>query len=197
MTFWQTNKIPPDKTAYRAYFRNLRHTLSAEVRLAMDARICDTVARLSEFEHADTVLFYYPIGEEPNLLALTQIAQSTGKKIAFPLCADDGFSMTFHAVASHEALIPGKYRIPAPAASAEKIRDFSRCLCLVPALSFDTSGYRIGYGKGYYDRFLKEHPVCTAGIVYSSCLCQTPLPREAHDRPVSILITEEGRIPLL
>ncbi len=162
----------------------------------MDSRICEAVAHLSEFENADTVLFYYPIGEEPNLLALAEAAQTAGKKIAFPLCADDGCSMTFHAVASPEALIPGKYRIPEPVADAEKIRDFSRCLCLVPALSFDTSGFRIGYGKGYYDRFLKEYPVCTAGIVYSFCLCQTPLPKEPHDRPVSILITEEGRIPL-
>ena len=63
-------------------------------------------------------------------------------------------------------------------------------LCIVPGLGFDSKGYRLGYGKGYYDRFLSGFHGITVGLCYSACT-KWMLPHGYYDRPVDILITEK------
>ena len=63
----------------------------------------------------------------------------------------------------------------------------SACL---PGLGFDLDGYRLGYGKGYYDRFLSRYPGVTAGVCYTACL-KTQLPHGRYDRRADILVTEK------
>ena len=60
---------------------------------------------------------------------------------------------------------------------------------MVPALSYDLNGYRLGYGKGYYDRFLSRFAGDTVGLVYESCLCDT-LPHGKFDRRAGKIVTE-------
>ena len=62
-------------------------------------------------------------------------------------------------------------------------------LCIVPAFSYDWRGYRLGYGKGYYDRFLSRFEGNMVGICYSECV-QRSLPHGRYDRPVELLVTE-------
>ena len=69
------------------------------------------------------------------------------------------------------------------------VTDLSHGFCIVPGLCFDAKGYRLGYGKGYYDRFLSEFKGVTVGICYTSCV-QYGLPHGYFDRPVDILVTE-------
>lgn len=64
-------------------------------------------------------------------------------------------------------------------------------LCLVPGLAFDREGYRLGYGKGYYDCFLAAQPVRTVGLCFEA-LAFARLPRDGFDRPVCRLVTEAG-----
>ena len=65
------------------------------------------------------------------------------------------------------------------------------CVCLVPGLAFDRAGYRLGYGGGYYDRFLQQHPqLIRVGYCPSMHVAET-LPREETDCPVQYLITEQ------
>ena len=88
-------------------------------------------------------------------------------------------------------LIPGSYSIPEPAADCETLTDLSGSICLVPGLVFDNEGYRVGYGKGYYDRFLSRYPFTKIGIVYSDLILDK-VPRGRFDRRVDILVTERG-----
>ena len=98
--------------------------------------------------------------------------------------------MDFFFIKSYDDLSPGKYDIPEPVPEkCEQVRDFSSGLCLVPGLSFDYQGYRLGFGKGYYDRFLSRFGGITAGICYAKCTV-SELPRGVYDRAVDILITE-------
>ena len=62
--------------------------------------------------------------------------------------------------------------------------------CVLPGLGFDLEGYRLGYGKGYYDRFLSRYPGVTAGVCYTACL-KTQLPHGRYDRRADILVTEK------
>lgn len=148
-------------------------------------------AGLSDFLSADTVLGFYPIGEEPNILPILQKAFTLGKRLAFPRCHPASCTMTFHWVSSLEELSEGAYGIREPAANAPVVTDFANAFCLVPALGFDRHGYRIGYGKGYYDRFLTDFDGVCAGIGYSPLLCDA-LPYESTDKTVSMIITERG-----
>ena len=66
-------------------------------------------------------------------------------------------------------------------------------LCLVPGLCFDKRGYRIGYGKGYYDRFLAKFKGIAAGFVYSGCISEDPIIFEKrYDKYVDIIFSEKG-----
>mgnify|MGYP003377240024 CR=1 FL=1 len=69
------------------------------------------------------------------------------------------------------------------------ITDFSKSICVVPALLYDLSGYRIGYGGGYYDRFLAHYPGYKVGVTYVKCIRRRIL-HGRYDVPVSALVTE-------
>ena len=97
--------------------------------------------------------------------------------------------MTFRYVSSLSEFLPGSYSIPEPPKDATAFSSDTKALCVVPALAFDTLGFRIGYGKGYYDRFLKNFDGYTVGAVYSELLSEL-LPRGYYDMAVDIIITE-------
>lgn len=188
-------ELPTDKAPCRKLFRERRRSLSQEIRAEKSRLLCQAVLSLPAWQNSATVLLYCPVGEEPDLLPLARSACALGKQIAFPRCEDESGQMRFRLVPSPDALTKGKYGIPEPAGIMPEVSDFSACLCIVPALAFDTDGFRLGYGGGYYDRFLSAHrEVTSLGAVFSDCLSGSPLPREAHDRPVDLLITEERRI---
>ena len=70
------------------------------------------------------------------------------------------------------------------------LREFSDSVCVLPGLGFDLEGYRLGYGKGYYDRFLSKYPGTNLGVCYNVCL-KPLLPHGRYDRMVDVLVTEK------
>ena len=74
-----------------------------------------------------------------------------------------------------------------------KLNDFTSSVCIVPALVYDKQGFRLGYGKGYYDRFLSGFHGVTAGLIYSDFVVKS-LPRGRFDKASDIAITEKGVI---
>ena len=179
------------KRALRAHYRAVRSSVSPENKEIWDHVLCEAITSLPCFSSAKTLLAYYPIGDEPNLLDVVRQAFEKGITVAFPVCEPDTCTMDFRAVHSLDDLARGAYGICEPTEDCPVLSDFDGALCLVPALCFDTHGFRIGYGKGYYDRFLTSHPVETVGATYHVLLADT-LPCEPTDRSVSILITERG-----
>lgn len=73
--------------------------------------------------------------------------------------------------------------------SPQKITDFMSAVCIVPGICFNQKGYRIGYGKGFYDRFLAKHPIPTIGLCFRECLTDEDFQDEL-DMPVDKIITE-------
>ena len=102
----------------------------------------------------------------------------------------EGSRMDFFRIDAPEALAPGAFGILEPPALPE--RRFMRpdkAICFVPGLAFTRQGNRLGWGKGYYDTFLSEMPVCTVGLCYDFQLVEF-LPAEVHDKPVSYICTD-------
>ena len=180
-----------EKQALRTELRRLRREIPAEQKRMMDDALCESVLMLPAFSASDTLLGFYPLAQEPNILPVLERALALGKRCALPRCHPEDCTMTFHLVTDLDALTEGYYGLREPSSKAPVLQDFSHALCLVPALSFDKHGYRIGYGKGYYDRFLCDFTGVCAGLCYTALL-RDNLPRESTDLAVSMIITERG-----
>ena len=179
------------KQELRAALKERRAAIPAEQRREMDARIVANFAASEVFLRASALLVYAPLEGEINLLPLVRIARERGIPVAFPRCDVETNTMQFYELLPTARLTEGAYRIPEPPADAPLCTPDSRALCILPALSFDPTGARIGYGKGYYDRYLATFPGIRAGAIYSTMILKR-VPTEPHDLPVSLLVTERG-----
>ncbi len=178
------------KAALRREFLARRNALPHREQL--DQAIREAAVLLEAYRQADQVLFYLSGGSEPDTWALLDLALREGKKAFAPRCLDGEGSMAFYRVASQEELVPGRFGLWEPdPARCPLAGDVTGALCLVPGLAFDREGFRLGYGKGYYDRFLAGHSVRTVGLCYGDLLVPR-LPRGPYDRQVSCLVTEGG-----
>ena len=180
-----------DKSAARKFFLEQRALLSKEQIELLSARLCDTLCSLDAFKRADTLLFYYPTRREPELFAAMETAIEMKKSIAFPISLTDSLTLDFRTVASTSELKKGTYGILEPSSDAPRAKFGRDTLCVVPALAFDKRGYRLGYGKGYYDRFLKDFPGKSVGLCFEPFLTDT-LPIDKNDIAVDIIITNTG-----
>ena len=111
------------------------------------------------------------------------------KSVAVPLCDTDKCTMEFYSISSFDDLESGAYGIYEPKKECLKITADENTVCIVPGLAFDKSGFRIGFGKGYYDRFLSEFKGESVGLCYDECFSDI-LIKDKFDMCVSAVITE-------
>ena len=180
-----------DKNTLRGVLMQKRAEFSREERKGMDRDIAAGIFDSPLFKNASMLLIYAPLENEINLLPLAHVARKRGLTIAFPRCDKETNTMQFYILPEGQKLTPGAYGIPEPPEDAEVCIPDERALCIVPALSYDLSGNRIGYGKGYYDRYLATFPGVKVGATYAAMLLKS-VPTEAHDLPVDWLFTERG-----
>lgn len=181
------------KQELRARLRARRDSIAPEQAKAWGAEVSKKIAASAQFANADLILLYAPIKNEVNVLHLVRAARAKGIPVAFPVCDPDTNTMEFRILEADKRLMTGAYKIPEPPTDAPKANPTERTLCVLPGLAFTPSGARIGYGKGFYDRFLKDFPGIAVGATYEVMLCKR-LPTEEHDLPVSYLFTERGMI---
>ena len=185
--------IREEKNILRAKYKRRRADISAERKKALDDAICAELISRACFSFADTVLLYSPIGSEIDLAPVAEAALARGKRVAYPVCNTADSTLTFRYVADPSELTAGSYSIGEPSSSAEAFGGEENSVCIVPALSFDRGGFRLGYGKGYYDRFLRSFKGTAIGAVYDELLSDS-LPRGFYDLAVGVIVTERGSI---
>lgn len=181
------------KKALRADCMARRAALAPTERMAADAALSRIVAAHPAFLSADLLLLFSPVRGEPDLHLLWERAQTAGIPVAFPRC--EGETMTFHIVSRPDDLPAGRFGIPAPSAEAPLAQCSKSTLCILPGLAAGRDGTRLGYGGGFYDRFLATFEGVTLFPIYH-CLLLPTIPTEPTDRPVTYLVTEKGEIPL-
>ncbi len=184
-----------DITAYKKELRRIfldkrRALTRAEIENA-SADISKALLSLPEFERADTVLFFYPTRNEPELFIAMDEALKRGKSVAFPISRANTLTLDFRLVADLNELSQGTYGIYEPRESASTPILTESSLCVVPALSYDKQGFRLGYGKGYYDRFLPTFGGTSVGVAFDEFISPR-LPALPTDIPVDVLITQTG-----
>ena len=185
-----------DKNILRGILLQKRAEFSREMRRQMDRNIAAGIMDSPLFQNASMLLIYAPLENEINLLPLAHVARKRGIPVAFPRCDKETNTMQFYILPEGQKLSPGAYGIPEPPEDAPVCHPDKHAVCVVPALSYDLAGNRIGYGKGYYDRYLATFPGVTVGATYASMLLKN-VPIEAHDIPVNRLFTERGAYNLI
>lgn len=179
------------KAELRRILKERRAAVDAADKRELDRAIVEQIAASEIFSAASMLLLYVPIGSEINLLPLARIARQKGLPIAFPRTDPETNTMRFYFLCEDARLSEGAYGIPEPPADAPLCTPDGQALCILPGLSFDLSGNRLGYGKGYYDRYLTTFPGVTIGAVYSHMVLKS-VPTDAHDIPAHLLVTEKG-----
>lgn len=178
------------KTELRASLKAKRMSLAPEEKLRRDEKIQHRFMNLWQYRECGMLLTYVSTPQEIDTHVLIKQSLLRGKTVLAPRCVPGTRSMDFCLITSFEQLVPGSFGVLEPDCECEIVSDFSGALCVVPGLSFDKQGFRLGYGKGYYDRFLACFSGTAAGFAYSDFLVPE-LPAGRYDRAVSFVITEK------
>lgn len=190
--------IEDSKKRLREEHKRQRENLPLAERARMDARISEKAGACRVFRDAEVVLTYLSFGVEADTRGLIELALREGKTVAVPRCVPGARLMTWHRFAFESELEDARFGGEEPVFSEETLVDpldrrGGRAVALVPGLAFDLQGYRLGYGGGYYDRFLAEFPGVSIGLCRSAFLWEDLRAAgvvSAHDLPVDIVITD-------
>lgn len=187
------NSIKTIKNDIRLRLLEQRQNIPESEKRAAEEQIINTISSLASFRFAKTLLLYYPIRNELDITPLIEISAKLGKKAALPISNKDEPEMDFFYISSKSELVKGAFGIMEPKKDAEKYipENSDSAICIIPAVAYDTSGHRLGYGKGYYDRFLTRFHGTRLGICMSDMLLNE-LPHGKYDIPVNAIITEKG-----
>lgn len=175
------------KKELRKKFKRLRSELLLKEEKSL--KICNNFLNSDTYKNAKIILCYAALKDEVNTDLIIKKSLEDGKVIALPRCIDKNGLMIYYIINSLDDLEMGSFGISEPNTDCAELKDFADSVCIVPALSFDKYGYRLGYGKGFYDRFLENYIGCSVGLCYNELLSLN-LPINEFDRSVNIVITD-------
>ena len=171
----------------------VREALSEKERVRLDDCITQKLLASPEYADAATVLTYVSVSSEVSTSMFIEHALSDKKTVAVPRCLP-GHRLEFVAITSLDQLVPAPFNLLEPPKDLSALTDshMNDTICIVPALFVDIKGYRLGYGAGFYDRFLSTYSGKKICLAYQHNLSKTMLPHTEFDVPVDMIITESG-----
>ena len=130
--------------------------------------IFNKIINLEEYKQSNLILIYISLKNEVDTIELIKYGLKEGKQLAVPKC--EGNDMVFYYINSLEDLQEGNFGILEPKTN-KIVKNFNNSICIIPGLAFDKQNNRIGYGRGFYDRFLKDYKGIKIGLTYKECIC--------------------------
>lgn len=179
-----------EKQRLRAVMRHLEHELPERYKQAADRAIAAHLLAMPEYQEADTVFCFVGTAREIDTRPILESALAAGKRLCVPLCVEKGI-MELRQVRSLEELTPGAYGILEPAADSLAVSIDEVDFAVLPCLTCNHLGQRLGQGGGYYDRFLSAYRGGTV-LLCRERLIREEIPLEPHDYPVPWVLTENG-----
>lgn len=176
------------KTALRKAVKKRLRALDPETARLSAAAICGRVENLPEYRRAKTIFAFVGVQWEIDTRELLLHALAGGKRVAVPLCVGPGI-MEARLIVSLDELTPGVHDIPEPMAHCPVCPPDEIDFAVIPCVSCDRNGMRLGQGGGFYDRFLEHASFPNAAICRDIALEQA-IPVEPWDRPVDCVVTE-------
>ena len=190
--FVQDEGIEERKAQLRAEMRTLRSSLSPEERNRADSAICEQVCSLPQFKEAHTVFAYLAFGTEVETRGIMERAWSDAKSVVLPRCVAPR-QMRWFRVTNLEGLERSRFGVDEPRIDEAAEVMPAECadgIALVPGLTFDAQGYRLGYGGGFYDAFLADFPGTSVGLCRSAQRSESLVGLgiiDTCDRPVNMV----------
>ena len=174
-----------DKSALRRTIREKKRAMTDQQIESASAELAERLFAHPAYQQAKALYGYLSYNQEVRTAAILERAQRDGKRVAVPkACGDE---MKFLGLDDLTAVAPGAYGIPEPVAGGPVAED-PAALVLMPGLAFDREGHRMGYGGGFYDKYLAPHPGHpTLALCYGFQMLPH-LETEAHDLPVDYVI---------
>lgn len=184
-----------EKKQLRKEYLRIRDAMPVEERMSASRKIVNHLCELRCYQEAEVLLLYYSYRSEvvTRFLIEDLLLQGT-KQVYLPKVHGD--KMFFYRISSSDDLSIGYQGILEPSEKNEvfcrEITKKKRCLLILPGVAFDKEGNRMGFGKGFYDRFLMEYPgVCRNALAFE-CQIAEQIPCEVHDQKMHRIITEQN-----
>ncbi len=179
-----------EKQQLRAIVRRLEAALTPEYKAKSNRAIVRRLLAMPEFQEAGTVFCFAGTAHEIDTRPILEAVLSGGKTLCLPLCTAPG-RMEPRQVRELDCLVPGAFGIPEPPADAPAVPADAIDFAVLPCVTCNYDGQRLGHGGGYYDRFLSQYRGGTV-LLCRELLIRQEIPLEPHDYPVPWVLTERG-----
>lgn len=174
-----------DKKALRKQIREKKRAMTEEEIVQKSVRLGQLLAQQPLYRQARTVYGYLPYNQEVRTVPILEQALRDGKRVAVPKVY--GEQMRFIYLEDLSCVETGYAGIPEPVADAP-VADDPTALILMPGLAFDRAGHRVGYGGGFYDRFLAEEPEHPTVALCYDFQVLSAIETESYDVPVDVVL---------
>ena len=175
-----------EKDCLRLKMKAYLKMMTEEEHAAKAAKIAQRLFALEEWKHAKTIGVTISVFPEIPTRGIIEQAWIEGKSVSVPKCNPAAKTMQFKTITSFNELESVYHGLLEPIESTPEVSYID--LLIVPGLLFTKQGYRLGFGGGYYDRFLSSYQGDTVALAYESQI-KDSLPIEEHDIPVGKLVT--------
>ncbi|MCK5218878.1 5-formyltetrahydrofolate cyclo-ligase [bacterium] len=182
------------KTTIRKNLLRARRALKPEARSNFSRRIVQQVLALPEWSSSPCIGIYLSLPDEVSTAGLVRAALATGKILAAPVVNLKTHSLVFRRFNNPDDLRPGPLGILQPI-NGPVIVPSQFDLLIIPGVGFDLNCHRLGYGQGFYDRFLPECPGFRLGLAFEVQLMAS-LPTTPQDQPMHRVLTEKRSLPV-
>lgn len=179
-----------EKQQLRAVMRARERQLSDRYRRESDQAIAAHLTAMPEYQDAGTIFCFVGTPHEIDTRPILKNALAAGKRLCVPLCTGPGM-MELRQITTLSQLSPGAYGIPEPPEDAPTVSVDETDFAILPCLTCNHLGHRLGQGQGYYDRFL-AHYRSGAVLLCREKLIREEIPLEPHDYPIPWVLTERG-----
>ena len=174
-----------DKKALRSMIREKKRAMTEEEICQRSEALGKLFAESAFYKEAKTIYGYLPYNQEVRTVAMLEQAIRDGKKVAVPKVY--GEEMRFIYIEDLSGIAKGSFGIPEPVSDTPVAND-PKALILMPGLAFDREGHRIGYGGGYYDKYLNAQPGHPTVALCYAFQMQSHLETEEFDIPVDLVL---------
>lgn len=182
--------VAQEKKLLRAQVREKERGLPEAYKRWADEAIVEHIRALPAYQAAKTVFCFVGTAREIDTWPLLRHALETGKNLCVPLCVSPGV-MELRSIHTLDQLKKGFYGLWEPHPRTPIVPDSDVDLCVVPCVSCDRAGHRLGQGGGYYDRFLARYRGAAA-MVCRERLMVEQVPTQPHDCVVPLVVSELG-----
>ena len=175
-----------EKARLRKQLLNARDGLSLEFMKITSKEIQDNLRKIDHYRNAKTIGAYYSIGSEVKTQDILQEILNAGKELALPKVVKD--DLVFKKISNFSELEPGNFSVMEPKDRCEIVKNLD--IVIVPAIALSKEGFRLGYGFGYYDRYLHGKKSTTISLSYAKQVIKS-FPHDNHDIKMNFIVTED------